>query len=226
MLCSAGPRSKSVDMTPGKQKTREHLSAERIVGEALALVDSEGLDGFSFRVLARHLGCEAMSIYHYYPSKTHLFDAMLDTCLSEIRFAETSLHWVEQLRIVAHQWRAMALRHPGFFPFMAVHRLNTRFALSVLNQLLGLFEGSGREPEWRAKRFRTLGYYLMGALLDETSGYANGPTTATPVAGEVIAREFPAVVAAGPYFSAVHHLDTFNRGLEVHLEQMTREANG
>jgi AcrR family transcriptional regulator len=223
-LSSIGDAGKNAGMSPRNQKKREPLSAERIAGTALALVDTEGLEGFSFRVLARHLGCEAMSIYHYYPSKSHLFDAMLDSCLGEIRFPETSLHWVEQLRAVAHQWRNMALRHPGFFPYLAVHRLNTRFALSVLNGILTLFEGSGREAEWRAKRFRTLGYYLMGALLDETSGYAKGPTTATPVAGDVIAREFPAVVAAGPFFTPAHHLETFERGLEVHLEQMMREA--
>ena len=97
-------------------------------------------------------------------------------------------------------------------------------ALSVLNRLLTLFAGSGHEPEWQAKRFRVLGYYLMGALLDETSGYAKGPTTATPVAGEVIASAFPAVAAVGPFFSAAHHLDTFNLGLEVHLEQVRRDA--
>jgi AcrR family transcriptional regulator len=217
-------RNKSNRNKTDRKAPREPLSAARIVAEALALVDREGLDGFSFRVLAKCLGCEAMSIYHYYPSKTHLFDAMLDACLGEIAFPEKSLHWVEQLRLVAHQWRGMALRHPGFFPFVAVHRLNTRFALGVLNRLLALFKASGREPEWQAKKFRALGYYLMGALLDETSGYAKGPTAASPVPGDVIAAEFPCVVQAGPYFSPAHHLDTFERGLDVHLQQMRRES--
>ncbi len=206
------------------RKKREPLSAPRIVSEALALVDREGLDGFSFRVLARHLKCEAMSVYHYFPSKTHLFDAMVDSCLAEIRFPGSEVHWIEGLRSVAHEWRAMAGRHPGFFPYLAVHRLNTRFALSVLNRVLQLFEHSGREPEWRAKSFRTLGYYLIGALLDETAGYAKGPTTAEPVPDEVIANEFPAVISAGPYFAPPHHLDTFERGLAMHLDQLRRES--
>jgi hypothetical protein len=33
--------------------------------------------------------------------------------------------WVERLRQAAHGFRAMALRDPKFFPFFAVHRLNT-----------------------------------------------------------------------------------------------------
>ena len=212
-------------MKPGNQRhKREQLSGERIVSEALALIDREGLDGFSFRVLAKALGCEAMSIYHYYPSKTHLYDAMLDACLAEVDVPEPSPVWVESLRQVSHDLRAMALRHPGFFPYIAVHRLNTRFALGVLNRILALFDASGREPEWRAKRFRGLGYYLMGAMLDETSGYSKGPSTAEPVPDDVVAREFPAVASAGPYFAPPYHKATFEEGLETMLRQIEIEA--
>lgn len=223
-MSSIKPTGKTAAMTTRNHQKREPLNAERIVNEALALVDRDGLEKFSFRVLARHLGCEAMSIYHYFPSKTHLFDAMLDHCLAEIQFSDAASHWIERIRLVAYEWRDMALRHPGFFPFVAVHRLNTRFALGVLNNVIALFAESGREPEWQAKRFRALGYYLMGALLDETSGYAHGPTTATPVSDEVVAKDFPAVSAAGPYFAASHHLDTFRQGLELHLSQLAKEA--
>ena len=219
-----GKRRAMARATQTGRKKRAPLSGERIVAEALVLVDSQGLDAFSFRDLAKRLGCEAMSLYHYYPSKSHLFDAMLDTCLAEIKLPDRALPWIVQLRMTAHEWRKMALRHPGFFPFLAVHRLNTQFALSVLDRVLAIFDGSGRDAEWRAKSFRTIGFYLIGALLDETAGYAKGPTTATPVAGEVIAKEFPAVVAAGAYFAPTHHLDTFNRGLELMLAQFERET--
>jgi AcrR family transcriptional regulator len=210
--------------TNHRRAKRQPLSPDRIVSEALALVDAEGLDAFSFRVLAKRLRCEAMSLYHYFPSKSHLFDAMLDSCLGEIRFAGEQSPWIEQLRHVAHQWRAMALRHPGFFPFMAVHRLNTRFALGVLNRVLAIFDQSAMSAEWKAKSFRAIGFYLMGAMLDETAGYAKGPTAAVPVSGEVVAREFPAVAAAGPYFAASHHEDTFVRGLETFLREAERQA--
>jgi AcrR family transcriptional regulator len=204
--------------------SRLPLSAKRIAEAGLQLADREGLDGFSFRLLAKDLGCEAMSIYHYYPSKTHLYDAMLDMCLAEIEFPSVTEPWITRLRALSHSMRSMALRHPGFFPYIAVHRLNTRFALGFLDRTLKIFEESGREPEWRAKRFRGLGYYLMGALLDETSGYSKGPTTAQPVSRETMVQEFPAVVAAEPYFAPSHHLDTFERGLEIHLAQIEREA--
>lgn len=205
---------------------REQLSAERIAEVALAFVDAEGLSAFSFRILAKRLGCEAMSIYHYYPSKTHLYDAMLNICMAEIPVSGSGGDGLQQMREICHAFRAMALRHPGFFPYVAVHRLNTGPALTVLNGILKLFEATGKDAEWRASRFRSLGYYLMGALLDETSGYSRGPSAAEPIPDASVARDFPAVVAVGPYFAANYHLSTFEYGLETLLRQIAEEASG
>src|SRR5437016_1970068 len=102
------------------------LSRERIVAAAMALIDREGLSGLSTRRLGEELGCEAMSIYHHFPGKAHLMDALVDLMLAEARVpsAEQS-DWLVRLRRAAHGFRAMALKHPKFFPFFAVHRLNT-----------------------------------------------------------------------------------------------------
>ena len=37
-----------------------------------------GARGFSTRKLAAEFGCEAMSIYHHFPSMAHLFEALVD----------------------------------------------------------------------------------------------------------------------------------------------------
>jgi len=211
-------------MSEKRKSRRPPLSAALIAEAALKHVDAEGLEAFSFRKLAQILGCEAMSIYHYYPSKTHLYDAMLNICLAEVPVIKHGGSWLEGIRGVCHAFRAMALRHPGFFPYIAIHRLNTRPALGVLNAILELFEETGRDAEWRAKRFRALGYFLTGALLDETSGYSKGPSAAEPVSDEVIAREFPAVLAVGPFFAPQYHYKTFEEGLETLLRQIALEA--
>ncbi len=211
-------------MSEKRKFRRPQLSAASIAEAALKHIDAEGLEAFSFRKLAQILGCEAMSVYHYYPSKTHLYDAMLNICLAEVPVPKEPGGWLERMRGVCDAFRAMALRHPGFFPYIAIHRLNTRPALGVLNGILMLFEEAGGDAEWRAKRFRALGYYLMGALLDETSGYSKGPTAAEPVPDDIVAREFPAVVAVGPYFTPRHHYKTFEDGLETLLRQIAIEA--
>lgn len=207
-------------MTGKQSKTRRHkpLSAERIVSEALALVDAGGLEGFSFRILAKRLGCEAMSLYYYYPSKAHLFDAMLELCISEMRIPDVTLPWRERMTLVAREFRQSALRHPGFFPFFAVHRLNTRAGLQLLETIFQIFASTGLDAEKRTRSFRSLGYYLMGAGIDEANGYAKGPSAAEPVPDDVIARDFPAVATAGPYFTRTHHEATFELGLKSILD--------
>lgn len=203
--------------TGTKRKVREPLSHERIVTTAFALADRRGLAAFSTRSLAEELGCEAMSIYHYFPSKAHLFDAMIDRCIEEMPVAASGEDWIERLRRVAFDYRVMALRHPGFFPFFGVHRLNTRAALAWLNAVLGIFEAGGLDAETRARQFRIIAYYVVGACLDETAGYAKGPSAAEAVPDSEVERRFPSIAAVGPYFQPQHHLKTFEAGLEAVL---------
>src|SRR5215468_4410362 len=89
----------------------EPLSRERIVEAALALVNREGLEAFSMRRLVTELGREAMSLYHFFPSKQHLVDALLDHALSSVEFAPSALPPLEQLRHLIRSYRAMARRY-------------------------------------------------------------------------------------------------------------------
>jgi AcrR family transcriptional regulator len=160
------------------------LSRERIAAAALALVDREGLPALSTRRLGDELGCEAMSIYHHFPNKAHLMDALVDLMLAEARVAEAGEgDWLERLRRT------------------------------------GFSDGDA------ARYFREIGYYLVGAALDETAGYAKGPSAAEPVSDETIAADFKHLAAAAPYFQPGHFQATFETGLEILLEGI-RRAHG
>ncbi len=202
------------------------LSRERIAAVALVLVDREGLGALSARRLGEELGCEAMSIYHHIPSKAHLMDALVDLMLAEARIpAAHDGDWLERLRQAAHVFRAMALMHPKFFPFFAVHRLNTPSGVAFINGVIGILRDGGFSDRDAAKYFREIGYYLTGAALDETAGYAKGPSAAEPVSNETIAANFKHLAAAAPYFQPEHFQATFESGLEMLLEGI-RRAHG
>ena len=106
---------------------KEPLSRERLELAALELMEEEGQAGFSTRRLAARLGYEAMSIYHYFPSKGHLMDALVDRVIGEEMsvLQPGAAPWREQVETAAWEWRRMALRHPVFFGYLALHRLNT-----------------------------------------------------------------------------------------------------
>ena len=77
-------------MTVRAKKRPPELSQDTIRAAALKLIDREGLDAFSTRKLGRALGCEAMAIYWYYPSKDALLDSVVDL-LTENLAAAVSL---------------------------------------------------------------------------------------------------------------------------------------
>jgi hypothetical protein len=65
---------------------------------------------------------------------------------------------------------------------------------------------------------RLLSYYVVGAALDETSGYARGPSAVEPVPDSVVAREYPTLSRLGLISNrAVFHA-TFFTGLDLLLD--------
>ena len=119
----------------------------------------------------------------------------------------------------------MALKHPKFFSFFAVHRLNTRARVAFINGVIGILREAGFSDD-AARYFREIGYYLVGAALDETAGYAQGPSAAEPVSDAIIAADFKHLAAAAPYFQPAHFQVTFETGLEILLEGIRRAKGG
>jgi hypothetical protein len=107
------------------------------------------------------------------------------------------------------------MRQPEFFRFVALHRLNTQGGLRMLNEVLSIYFDAGFAVEEAARYFRLTSYYVIGGLLDETSGYAKGPSAVDPPPGEVVARDFPHVAAVGPYFQKGSYEKTFDIGFEM-----------
>ena len=149
MITKAKPKRAVRPVAAGKRAGSQSrrgtaLSRERIAAAAMALVDREGLPALSTRRLGEELGCEAMSIYHHFPSKAHLMDALVDLMLAQARvplLAEWD--WLERLRRSAHGFRAMALKHPKFFPFFAVHRLNMPSGVAFIDGIIGILREAG-----------------------------------------------------------------------------------
>jgi AcrR family transcriptional regulator len=200
------------------KKPRATLSRDSIETAALAVIEEEGLDGFSTRRLAQALGCEAMSIYHHFPSKAHLLDALVDRVVGELPAPQPPAPWRERLWKMSMDFRAMAHRHPAFFRYMAVHRMNTPAGLRWLDGALAAFREAGLSDEDAVRLFRGFGYYIIGGALDETSGYAKGPSALNPPSNEEIGRSFPNVAAAARWFAPGQVDATFELGLNVLLD--------
>ena len=75
-------KASAAKIRPGAPATRkaarQPLSADRVLGTALRIVDKEGLDGLSMRRVAQALGTGAASLYAYFSGKDELLEQLLD----------------------------------------------------------------------------------------------------------------------------------------------------
>jgi len=193
------------------------------VQAALELVHAHGLAQLSTRRLGSSLGCEAMSIYHHFPSKAHLLDAMVDHAIASIEAPPAHLDPFERLRFMCYAHRAMAHRFPALFPLVAIHRLNTPTGVRYIDSVIATIRELEPDAEKASRQFRAMGYYLIGAGLEETSGYARGPSSAEPVSDAYVAEHRKALIAAAPYFQREHWDATFEYGLQAMMESFGRD---
>jgi len=188
-----------------------------VLSAAHALIERGGLAAFSMRGLGARLGCEPMSVYHYFPSKAHLLDALVDRALAGVTVPPPGADPEDRLRQMCREYRAMARRQPKLYQLIALHRLNTPMGVRFIESVLTLIHALSPDPRFVAQSFRALGYYLTGAALDETAGYASGPSAVDAVSDDYIAQECPRLSAAAPYFKPEWWDSTFELGLETLL---------
>jgi AcrR family transcriptional regulator len=104
---------------PGRSKPT--LSRERIVTEAIALVDAEGLEALSMRKLGTHLGVGATSLYWHVANKEELVELVVDEVWAEIDIPDPDDPdgWRPAFVRSAESMRAMILRHPWVSTMLA-----------------------------------------------------------------------------------------------------------
>jgi AcrR family transcriptional regulator len=219
-------RPAAVRTARGRRSPAAALTRERILATALALIEREGLAAFSIRGLGAALGCEPMSIYHYFPSKGHLLDALVDQVIAEFATRPPPGDPIVRLRQMMYSWRALAHRYPRLFQLLATHRLNTPTGVRVIDEVMELVRDAVPDIREAAQWFRVLSYYVTGAALDETAGYAKGPSAAEPVSDAYVAEHCPHLAAAAPYFKQQWWDSTFELGIESLLDVLRARSHG
>jgi AcrR family transcriptional regulator len=88
------------------------LTRDRIVSEAIALLDAEGITRLTMRRLAERLGTGATTLYWHVDTKDDVLDLALDAVFAEARVPPPSDDWRTEVTALIGQWRAAMLRHP------------------------------------------------------------------------------------------------------------------
>ena len=91
---------------------RAGLSRELIVKQAVQLSAISGVEGWSVRDIARELGVVPSVIYHYFPNKEAICDAVVDRVCVGIEVPDPDLEWKAWFRAMAHNLRPALLAYP------------------------------------------------------------------------------------------------------------------
>ena len=106
------PTAPAADKSRPNRRQERHLQVRReILDTAWALAREVGLAGVSLGEVARRVGMRTPSLYHYFPSKNDVFDAMFE------EGARAHLAWVEGLRLPVDRRVAFAHIAKEFLEF-------------------------------------------------------------------------------------------------------------
>ena len=198
------------------KSARRELSHDAICAAALALIDKHGLAAFSTRKLGAVLGCEAMAIYWYYPSKDALLDAVIDRLIGNLAVEVEPTDWVAALRAIAYAYRRIAHEHPNAFPLLTTRRFASDGSYAFLEQLFALARSQGLDDQTIACFYRIVSSYCNGFALDEL---------APPLPNNAALRKrHPRVVAVMKWLEPRYLDDIFELGLEIQLAALTSRA--
>ncbi|WP_043497375.1 TetR/AcrR family transcriptional regulator [Georgenia sp. SUBG003] len=231
-------------MTPVSAQENERrapLSRARILQEALAVVDEEGLQALSMRRLGAQLGVEAMSLYRYVSGREDLLEALVSHLTDGLRrTTETPVRvedgWQAYIQWLAHEVRGVAHAHPQLFPLVATRHPAAPWlrpplrSLEVVEDFLSALTSYGFGDEAAAATYRTFCSFLVGHLLLEASQMGASTVPGEPLdEGDADSRPalpldgFPTITRLEPLLSEDRSDEEFESSLEELVDRIERQ---
>lgn len=182
-------------------RPRPQLSREEVVRAALAIVDREGLDGFSMRKLGAELGVDPMAAYYYFPNKAAVLDGIVDAVQSEIPpLPNDDAPWDARLREGIRLYRNVLRAHPHALPVIATHPPSSMASIQRFEATASILSEAGFAPWEALQAISCIAGYVIGVTLAEVGLQPGG--VPDPTEAEVIAQiahlppdEFPLLTA-------------------------------
>ena len=146
------------------------LDRARIVAEAVALLDAEGLDGVTTRKLATRLGVQSPTLYWHLPNKaalvTALAEAILDQEFPELTPPGPQERWQDWLGTLVERLRRALLAHPDGARVLSAAQLCRKMA--ALSELaMGSLVARGIPLHQARVIVLTVERFTVGHVLEE-----------------------------------------------------------
>lgn len=206
---------------------RTVLTSERIVAEAVAMVEETNLDAVTMRGLARRLNVDAMSLYHYVDNRDMVLNRITELILASMQLPPVTGVFRDDVHAVAQAFRLAAVRYPHCAPLVLTRQLGSFAALAPVEVVLSILHDAGFPPDRAVHALRTVLAFVIGTLLREVSA---GRTFSGDNLGgverrlaELKASELPHIVASAPHLAVCDHDEEFDFGLDLLITALERQ---
>jgi TetR/AcrR family transcriptional regulator, tetracycline repressor protein len=215
------------EMSGAKQRTGEpaKLTRDRIVDEALALVEREGADGLTMRNLGAALGVDPTAVYRHFRDKDEILLAMADRLFAEMADGiRPHEDWCDVLRDNAWKARRVYLSHPAMARMLSVSPEVLGNHQRIAEALLGALRASGLSEQDASLAYHANVNYVAGvSSLDAELPEGGGYDSWRRAYASLPAEEFPNCVAAAPNLFPDDDAQ-FEFGLELLIEAISARA--
>jgi AcrR family transcriptional regulator len=193
------------------------LTDTDVAAAALAVLDRDGLSGFTMRAVAAQLNLATMSIYRYVSNRERLEELIVESLFAEVDTAPPSrASWRRQITVLVERVRNTVRAHPQVVLLGLAHRLTSRQGLRLSEAVLGVLSRAGFTAEQRDVANRVLMVYLIGSIQFEHSGQLSGAGTA--VMATLVRNEYPLLAETASRTVRLTTTQEFQRGLSVVLD--------
>ncbi|MGH8792032.1 MAG: TetR/AcrR family transcriptional regulator [Stackebrandtia sp.] len=152
---------------------RPGLSLDRIVAEAVAIADVDGLEGLSMKRLAARLDSGVMSLYRHVPGKDELLELMLEAAVGTPPTIKDPQDWRRGLYDWSMAFRDVLHAHPWSGPLFVSDRTVGPNETDWLEAELQALSSLNLAPAKALNTALAVSSYVRGAALAEIS--SNGP---------------------------------------------------
>jgi TetR/AcrR family transcriptional regulator, tetracycline repressor protein len=146
------------------------LDRQRIVTEAVALLDAEGLDGVTTRKLAARLGVRSPTLYWHIPNKAALVTAIAETILEqqfpELEPPRPEEPWQDWLIGLSQRLRRTLLSHPDGARVLSASQLSLKMA-AISELAMSTLVGRGISLRQARLIVLTVERFTVGHVLEE-----------------------------------------------------------
>ncbi len=196
---------------------RQPLTRERILEQAVALIEANGEHALTMRRLGSALGVEAMSLYHHIANRDELVEAIAARTFESLDDLDLGHDWREATHRFGHALRRIAFDHPQTFRLVGLQPLDA--PLAVAERFLTVAIEGGFTPPDALALYRAVASYARGYALAEANGFT--VDFARPNARSFMAAlppdDFPTLSGHAEEFAALDPDDGFARGLDALL---------